>query len=386
MPKSYRRSPKRAALIERIRSGIVSGDLPPGTQLPPRIEMVKSLSTCMHTLQGALRTLQDDGFIRSKPHEGTFVTDKPPHLSRYAFVARPDPRNDWQGFMAVLRSECAAIEKELGCEFVFRENVTERPDTLQYQGLLDDIRAHRVAGLIFRDGPGVDDLLDSPIVTAPGVPRVVLTGNPSQASAGPATVSCIGGDNSLLAERALTWLAERGRSQVAVLARGEFCESELDDFLLGAQRRGMTTHPCWIHQAVYFQQGRSLTELLMFPRPDERPDAMILMNESLIEPVGLGILASGVRAGSDVDIVAYSNMPCVGSPAVPMRRLGIDMRQRLRVAVRLLDRQQRGESVPPCVLLPSVFEEELSRPPGVVGREAGPGKEQSVAANESVRW
>jgi len=323
--------------------------------------MVKTMSTCMDTLQGALKVLEDDGFVRSQP-SGTFVTDNPPHLSRYAFVCGPDDDGHWQPFTASLRRELREIEEEFHYEFAFFDNITARPDTLEYQELLHDICSHRVAGLIFRGSPEELNLCKTPIVTEPGVPRVAIAGIWEGRPVAPGSTRVITADNSVSADRSLAWLFERGRRRVAILTRGHFVGKEIDNYLLGAQRRGMTIRPCWIHEALSPTQARRVTELLMLPGPEVRPDGIIVTSEFLIEPVGIGILAAGVRAGSDIEILAHSNMPCVGSPSVPMRRLGIDMRQRLRVALDLLARQQRGESVPPCVLLPPVFEEELSRP------------------------
>ena len=356
-------APKRTRIMEELRRRIVQGALVPGEQLPPRTALLRDFAASSVTVQQALDALKREGFVRSEPKQGTFVAENPPHLSRYALVFGPDPDNHLQAFTAALRRVSSAIEKEFRCDFAFFENVTGRADTFEYQGLIHDIRTHRVAGLIFCASLDDLSLSDTPISSAPGIARVAIAGR-SKAPAAPGPVCSVIPDNSVFADRSLAWLYERGRRRVAVLARGVSPE-KTEAFLLAAQRRGMMIKPCWIHEELTFNQARKLTELLMSSRPEERPDGLILVNEFLIEPVGIGILTAGVQAGSDVDIVAYSNMPCVGSPVVPMRRLGVDMRLRLRLAMDLLDRQQRGESVPPCVLLPHVFEEELARSAGL---------------------
>jgi len=357
--RSTKSAPRRSALIERIRSRIVCGELAPGSRLPSHLKMVQDLGACKRTIQEALSELKRDGFIETHPSSGTFIADNPPHLSRYALVLSPDPTELNAPFETALLRELSAIEKEHDCRFACYHNVTAHSDTIEYQELLWDIRAHRVAGLLFRDDLIRTDLSDAPFWTTPGVPRVVLCADPSQ-PAGYAGVAAIGTDDHAFIERAIGYLHDRGRTRLALLSGTELTHADTADFAARAERHGMAVNPHWLHYGLSSGQARKVTELLMWLPADKRPDGIILVNEFLVEPVATGILASGMQMGRDLDVVAYSNMPCIGSPAVPIRRLGVDMRQRLRIALDLLDRQKRGESMPPCVLLPPVFEEELS--------------------------
>jgi len=382
---AQKRAPRRTALVEHIRSKIVAGELQPGAQLPSRAEMIGKFGACRATLQDAFDELKLDGFVESRAGEGTFVTDNPPHLSRYGVVFGPDPSGVWRPFTFALRREIPGIEKEQDCQFALYDNVTAHSDTVEYRELIRDVRSHRVAGLLFYGDVLQFGLLDTPLIANSGIPRVVLGAVPIEPISHPGLVSiCI--DDHAFFDRALDHLHQRGRRRVALLEGWESSQEDISDFMLRAERRGMTVKPHWILE-LSVKQARKVTELLLSLSAGERPDALLLTSESLIEPVGAGILASDVQAGRDLDVVAICNMPCVGSTPVPMRRLGTDMRQRLRVALDLLKSQFRGQAVPPSVMLPPVFEEELSRPPKSPEGMAVTGRNCSVAARgDDVRY
>jgi len=230
-----RRAPKSAALAQRIRSVIVRGELPPGAQLPPRTQMVKDFGTCKTTLQSALEELKDDGFVESRPSQGTFVAEKPPHLSHYGFVLAPDPGGLWRALTTTARREIPGIEKERQCRFVFYEDITEHPDTLGYQVLMADIKAHRLAGLIFRGNVRLLGLEHTPLVTIPGVPRLAITGPPY-----PPGITHVALNAPVFLDKALGYLAGRGRRRMAVLIEFRVSNRKLTTVVMGGLMRERT--------------------------------------------------------------------------------------------------------------------------------------------------
>ena len=354
-----RPAPRRTEIVEELRRRIVNGEIKPGGQLPPRTKLVEHFGTSAMTLQHAVDVLRHEGFIVDEPRHGTFVAENPPHLSRYAIVLGEGSAGLYGSFTAALRRHVAEVEKERSCNFVLYENVTGQPDTVEYRELLRDVRSRRLAGLLLRADACGAALPGTPFMTIPGIPRVFISGDPEQAPRCPG-VPTISNDDHALLDHALDYLCERGRRRVALLSGGESSEGDTADFLLRAERRGMTAKGRWV-LGPSLKEAPRVTELLLSLPPGERPDGLILITESLIKPVGAGISAIGTEAGRDLDVVAYCHLPCPGPAPFPMRRLGVDMRERLRIALDLLDRQQRGESVPPRVLLSPVFDEELSR-------------------------
>ena len=92
----------------------------------------------------------------------------------------------------------------------------------------------------------------------------------------------------------------------------------------------------------------------------QRPDALIVANPFLVESATAGLVAAGVRVPQDVEVVAGGNFPHLTRAHVPVKWLGTDIRDMVREAIDLIDRQRRGERVPQLVRFKNIFEEELS--------------------------
>jgi len=349
---------KRDAIVDHLRSLIVTGQLKPGRRMPARSAIESQFRTGRRLVDQAFRRLEADGFVRNEPRQGTYVSENPPHLSRYAIVLGSDPEDLYGGFTAALRRQLAGIEKKRSCHFALYENMTGHSDTLEYQELLRDIQSHRLAGLMFRVDACGAALPNTPFTTIPGIPRVLISGDLRRAPVCPG-VPIVNGAPRAFVDRALDYLLERGRRRIALLVGGEFTEDDRVDVLSRIGRRGMTTKRPWVLAFPLKRLASQVTELLLSFAPGERPDGLILATEALTESVGAGISASGAQPGRDLDVVASCNMPCEGPPLFPMRRLGDDMRERLRIALDLLDRQSRGEQVPAQVVLPAMFEDEV---------------------------
>ncbi|MQA84961.1 MAG: HD domain-containing protein [Streptosporangiales bacterium] len=56
-----------------IRAAILTGEFEPGSQLPTGAELAKFFGVSRMTVQTALRTLRDEGFVRSRAGSGVFV-------------------------------------------------------------------------------------------------------------------------------------------------------------------------------------------------------------------------------------------------------------------------------------------------------------------------
>ena len=94
------------------------------------------------------------------------------------------------------------------------------------------------------------------------------------------------------------------------------------------------------------------------PGQRDRPDALIISDDNLVEHATAGIVAAGIGVPGDCAIVAHCNFPWPTPSALPMRRLGYDAREVIRVALESIDRQRRGEPAGTLVV-PARFEDEL---------------------------
>ena len=67
--------PIYAQLISRIKQGIVSGDLPPGSRLPSVRDLATEAGVNPNTMQRALQELEREGMVFSQRTAGRFVTE-----------------------------------------------------------------------------------------------------------------------------------------------------------------------------------------------------------------------------------------------------------------------------------------------------------------------
>jgi putative hydrolases of HD superfamily len=58
-----------------IRAAILTGELEPGSQLPPGHELAGFYGVSRATVHAAIRTLRDEGFVRSRAGSGVYVRD-----------------------------------------------------------------------------------------------------------------------------------------------------------------------------------------------------------------------------------------------------------------------------------------------------------------------
>src|SRR6266513_579217 len=59
-----------------IRAAILTGELAPGSQLPSGKELAKFFGVSRMTIQTAIRTLREEGFVRSRAGSGVYVSDQ----------------------------------------------------------------------------------------------------------------------------------------------------------------------------------------------------------------------------------------------------------------------------------------------------------------------
>ncbi len=64
------------ASVDELREAIRAGKFPPGSQLPPEMELMTVLGVSRTTLREALRTLEEQQLIQRKRGLGTFVSER----------------------------------------------------------------------------------------------------------------------------------------------------------------------------------------------------------------------------------------------------------------------------------------------------------------------
>ena len=351
-------SPRQRAIVESVRQRIVSGELAPGSRVPSVNELAAAHKSSSRTALGALGYLRQRGFITCQRGSGSFVSSTPPNLTQFGIVfpSRPDPDGWWLHYLYAWKREAERLaapdgeggRRGLSVSFYYLDERTPVIPELQ-----SDLEADLLAGLIFPYFPHA--LRETAILADRRTPKVVCS---EMHNEGFTSVSLADG----LREKALQHLASRGRRRVAILLPTFHHHEALptDSFIRLAASCGLTTHRYWI-QGIDVDSpawAANWTEFLCRPG-SERPDALFITDDNLVQAATQGLLNAGVRVPDDIDVVAHCNFPYPTPSAVPAKRVGFDMRQILRTSVELIERQRRGEEAPPMVFLRALFDDEL---------------------------
>jgi DNA-binding LacI/PurR family transcriptional regulator len=355
--RSKRISGKEQGVANYLRQRIVSGEFSLGARLQPRRELEHQLNVSSVTVQRALDQLVHDGFVETRGPLGTFVSDMPPHLSRYGLVFphRPSAERPWRRFWTALWNESMHLEQSRPMHVpVYYEAQRAHGDEASHKTLTSDVEFHRLAGLFFVAPP--KSWAGEPIMTRPDLPRVVM-GRDAEI---PGCVS-IYPDMQTFFERAVADLVARGRRRIAVLTipHPRSWETYLYDAMSSS---GLTAVPYWTQmvppdQAEYAQ---NVMHIMFHPGQSERPDGLIIADDNLVEYAAAGLLAAGVKVPADLDIVAHCNHPWPTPSVMPVRRLGFDAREVMRLAIDSINEQRAGGQQRTGMKVTAVFDDELS--------------------------
>ena len=287
--------------------------------MPNRSELEEQFGASTVTVQRAFNTLIEDGFIDVRGVRGSYVSAKPPHLCNYALVL-PQPSDMGSQFWMALCNEAAKVTQSGSRRILIYHDVNGHGHSDNERRLIADIRAHRLAGLVFLFAPFA--LAGSPVLTEPGVERVALRSKVFADG-----ISSVWVDEKALIQRALSLAAGRGRRRVAVLRNS--CKLAPDSFwhrwseLVASH--GLETRPYW-HLPLSMLDPiaiRQTVHLLMNPRQEERPDVLIVADDNLLEAATTGLIAARSQVPQDLDVIAHANFPLpTKSHGVPAIRLG----------------------------------------------------------------
>lgn len=349
--RSDRKTDRQDAIVDALRERIVQGELAPGSRLPNRVEIERSFNASSITVQRALERLKVEGFVVASRRNGTHVVHKPPHLNHYALVFPSNPGGlEWNRFWTAICEHATRLSQGSDRKLPIYYNVDGHVDCEDYLNLERAVRSHRLAGVIFGNNPNC--LRNSPLLEEPGIPRVGI-----MSAVAHNTIPAVYPDARSFYDLALDYVAAKGYRRVAVLlAHGLKLEFEP-----GLTSRNLITRPYWIQRISLWtpETARGVVHLLMNPAQTERPDALIVADDNLLDPTLRGLADAGVRIPQDLELVSHCNFPTHDSKPVPMQRLGFDVRRVLEACIESIDRQRAGEVVPSEVAVPPQFEEEI---------------------------
>ena len=346
-----------SAVARELRRRIVQGLILPGDRMPPRSEVEGEFGTTKRTVQRAFDVLQEEGFIATFERRGTFVAERPPHLTRYGLVLPASSTFEGPGrFWKALSDEATRLRDGGQRDMAIFHGVDMSFDSDEARRLSYEMETHQMVGVIFGFSPGGPSL--EAIQRAGDLPVAAVMEKPHEA--GIPGVRIFYGS---FISQALQALADAGCHRVGVVAPAGLCGYEPLSFVAEAARFGLESRPYW-WQPVNLDStitARPQVHLLMNPNQAERPDGLIIADDNLVEHVLDGLADAAVSVPRDVQVVAHANFPLDGPPALPMRRLGYPVQKVLGSCLELIDRQCAGEPVPALTPVQAMFEEDFAR-------------------------
>ena len=338
----------RAKLSSLIRSGAK----PPGSRLPTRLELAAQFRTSPVTIQKALIQLAADGFVAARGRAGTFVVERPPHLYRFGLVLHAPQTS---GYLRAIVEQAAVLERTHNWRFPIYSHVEGPADSENHRSMLADLQAHRLAGLILMQQPIY--FQSTPLFAQPDLPRVAIVDHHQVPGVG-----CVRLNNQLFVEKALDYLKAQGRQRVALVATPNIPNAFIDAVTDGVARRRMMTRPAWIQSLDHrWTHWAAHVVAALFDGPvANRPDALIIADDHLVEPVTTALRHCNVRVPAELAIVAHCNFPNLPTATVPVCWLGYDVRQVLETAVGYIQQALQGPAPAPVATVPALFAHELS--------------------------
>lgn len=347
-------------ILRTLRREIVLGGHSPGARLATRVALMRRFGVTSNTVNSALQRLKVQGFIRPAGRHGTFVSDRPPHICRYGLLFRGHPSGavpqEWSNYWTLIEQEARRLAARRRLDVVSYYGITRHVDEPDYQRLLEDIKADRLAGLFCVYPLGSDFSYDLPKLKCPVV---------ALSESHPVHAVTFDNDRWSLVEKAARYLAARGRRRVAWI--GENQHEMLRARLKFLRINGGTAAELFPDDlAVYLNvssraTAAQLVRLLMRQERHSRPDAILLLDDHLVEYAGRGLVEAGAKVPAEVDVVAHCNYPAPPASPIPTRWLGFDAADLVLRAFDAIRDRRFGKADQAPSLLPALWEEEWRR-------------------------
>lgn len=347
---------KRVQLMTAFKRRLRGGKWTAGSRLPTRMELIKTFKVSPMTLQLVIDDLTQEGFVQSRGREGTFVANTPPFVRNYGFVIRGanEERQEWHHYWRVLESEATRHFSDSVKKAVFYYGI-DRPFSQDVQRLQQDIESQRLAGVFFSNVPGF--LSSSPLAMQKHTPLVAV----GSGDAGIKNLSLIKLGTAHFFESALKAIAGAGRRRVGLITPWEDPRQHLADFTAQAARLGLRTHPRWCQYAPHSVGGRrwASNAVQAIVSSAEKPDALVVYDDNLIESTMAGMQAAGCSVPADCLVVAHTNFPWPIASPYPLIRIGVNIRDVVSAAVTEINRRQ-NEQPPRDIHIPLQLQSELA--------------------------
>ena len=345
---------KQAEIIYAIIGDIMRGELAVEHKLPSQKELCQRFNTTPVTISRAIQQMIRIGLVDSVERQGVFIRPQNTEFPTFGLVFPTNPANSsrWNLFFGAQRYSATHLSESLPHPFKLYYDIEGRTDIGDYQNLIEDIATHKIFGLVFATSPWT--LATTPLIQDPVLPRVAFMPEHQFPH-----IDAISNDGRSFLGKALDQFQQEGRKRIAIIASGELGEQYLNNFRASVQARGMHSEPYWIHapSITHPHAATSIAHLLFHSqRKDEHPDGLIIADDNFIEATERGILKTDVSVPDDLSIVAMCNFPVTGERLLPIKRIGFNTPDLLRLATERLVNKLCGEASSKCTILEPIDE------------------------------
>lgn len=353
IPKTPGRKPrKQNKIADYLRKNIINGVWKKGEKIPPRSELENQFKVSSVTIQRTLTPLIQDGFLRVVPNRGTYVNEQLPNVLNYA-LAFPvlNPGDSKNLFFKTLRGESQKLQKDLGIKIIPYDNAISPILTDSGIQLIKDIRAERLAGIIF--STAVHFLKGSPILLEKDLSRVIISG-------GKQKMPCVNFDSMSFIDLAQDYLLSKGRKRIALISTNGQVGSFTDYFLEGTKKRKMVFKEYW-HQMAHLsgtESAENITQLLMSDANTDKPDGIVISDDNLIVHVCAGLKKAKTKVPQDCEVVSLCNFPRSMDFDFPIKFIGIDSRKMLQECIKILQAERTGGKTKNRTIIKACHEED----------------------------
>lgn len=343
---SFRKSER---IVKELRSQILSGERGPGSKLPTYDELMEQFEVTRPTVARALAALRAQGLVTVQGTRGVYVSGEFPHHRRYLWITSEHPGHlEWTTFMATFLDLIENNQTGLPGEVVPLVGVDGRENNPAYQQLCEAIRDESAAGMFVMNSATTYVL---PILEEPNLPRAAIWAPLPHSG-----LVRLAFDE--LIQRACKSLLQGGQ-RLAVLSphRANLEAAERCLLELGVAKENLATH------LVTPVGCESVTRLVMDRK--DRPDAVFVTDDNLLEPFLAGLAQCGLRAKRDVYVLGHCNWPRPIGGAAGIDHIGFDVREILAAGKECIEAQRAGEKAPTRVVQPRFASELLESLPHV---------------------
>jgi hypothetical protein len=325
------RSPDRHEQVyEALRRRIREGGWKRGRRIPNRLALIREFDTSLATLQKALDRLKADSYVKPRGRAGTFVAPRLPSQYQVGLVfggdsleARPSSRM-WQALEHEAHRINAAGRWRVRCYYNIR-----RAGSPERDALIHDIHHDCLAGVFYAATP-MRSLAGTELLRKPRLRVMATTGDAEQF--GVTAVRLMP-----YFDKVLDFLRRRGRRRIGLI-NSSLSPANMPLWQKGLADRGLVFDPYRAVSAypVESDAARVAVYHMMLQSAAHRPDALLVTDDHMVEPVTQALHDAGVRSPDDVLVVAHCNYPLPPPHRVPVTFIGFDLAEVLdRVVERL---------------------------------------------------